>query len=106
MPRFLLWMLFGWPLLFTQCVDLDVHLYYVTVQNLVCGCENVSLTTTESSDTPPVHCAQHVQQSVDMSMQVPADQQCDLVQMAEVVQQNMYLSEGYGCTLEKMLFVI
>ena len=43
--------------------------------------------TAERSATPPIHCAQHVQQSVDMSIQLPADLQCDPVQMAEVVEQ-------------------
>ena len=68
---FLPWMLFGQPLLLAQCVDLDVHLYYVAVQNLVQWCGNVPQTTTESSDTPPIDCAQYVQQSIDMSIQLP-----------------------------------
>ena len=37
-------------------------------------------------DTPPVQCAQHVQQSVDMFIQLPKGLQCHPVQMAEVVQ--------------------
>ena len=45
-----------------------------------------SQTTAESSDTLPIHCAQHVQQSVDMSIHLPAGLQCDSIQMAEVVQ--------------------
>ena len=35
-------------------------------ENLVYGCGNISQTTAESSDTPPIHCAQHVNQAVDM----------------------------------------
>ena len=37
------------------------------------------------------HCAQHVQKSVHMSIQLPAGLQCDPVQMAEVVQQEYML---------------
>ena len=48
-----------------------VRLYYAAVQNLVNGCGNIPQTTAESSDTPPIYCAQHVQQSVDMSIQLP-----------------------------------
>ena len=76
-------MLFGWPPLLARCVYVDMHLYYAAVQN---GCGNVRLTTAESSDTPSIHCAQHVQ-FVDMSIQLPAGLQYDPVQMAEVVQQ-------------------
>ena len=72
-------------LLLTHCVDLDVRLYYATVQNLVYGCGNVPQTTAKSSNTPVIHCAQHVQQSVDMSIQLSAGLQCNPVQMAEVV---------------------
>ena len=68
-----------------QCFDLDVCLYYVVVQNLVYGCGNVPQTTAESSDTPPIHCAQHMQQSVDMCSQLPAGLQCNPIQIAEVV---------------------
>ena len=82
---FLPWMLFGQPSLLAQYVDLDVHLYYAAIQNLVCGSGN------ESSDTPAIHCAQYVQQSVDMSIHVPAGLQCDSVQIAEVIQQNYVL---------------
>ena len=42
------------------------------VQNLVYGCGNVPQTTAESSDIPLIHSAQHVQQSVVMSIQLPA----------------------------------
>ena len=42
-------MMFGWPPLLAQCVDLDVLLYYAAVQNLVYGCGNVPQTTAESS---------------------------------------------------------
>ena len=84
-------MLFGRPLLLAKFVDLDVSLYYTAVRNLVYGCGNVLQTTTESSDTPPRHFAQHLQQSVDMPIQLPTALQCDTVQMAEVVQQEFVL---------------
>ena len=80
-------MLLGRAPLLAQCVDLDVHLYYTAIQNLVYGYGNVPQTTAEISDTPPIHCAQHVQQSIDISIQLPAGLQCDPIQMAEVVQQ-------------------
>ena len=48
--------------------DLDVRLYYTAVQNVVYGCGNVPYTIGESSDTPLIHFAQHVQQSVNMSI--------------------------------------
>ena len=67
---FLPWLLFGRLLLLAQCVDFDVRLFYVAVPYLVYGCGNVPQITAESRDTPPIHCAEHVQQSVDMSMQV------------------------------------
>ena len=47
--------------------------------------------STESSDIPPIHCAQHMQQYVDMSIQLPAGQQCNPVKMAEAVQQEYIL---------------
>ena len=87
------------PLL-AQCVDLDVRLYYAAVQNLVYEHGNVSHTTAESSDTSPLHCAQHVQQSVDMSNQLPTGLQCDPVQMAEVFNRSKYSSAWHGCALE------
>ena len=43
-------------------------LYYAAVQNLVYWCGSVPHTTAESSNALPNHCAQHVQQSVDMSI--------------------------------------
>ena len=46
------------------------------------------------SDTPPIHCAKHVQQSINMSIQLPIDLQCDTIQMAEVVQQEYVLISG------------
>ena len=70
------WIQFGRPLLLTNFVDLDVHLYYAAIQNLV---------TDESSDTPSIDCLQNVQKSVDMYIQLPVGLQSDLVQMAEVV---------------------
>ena len=80
-------MLFRQPLLLAQCGDLDVCLYYAAVQNLVYGRGNIPETTAGSSNTPPKHFVQHVQQSADMSIKVPAGLQCDPVQMAEVVHQ-------------------
>ena len=71
-----------------------MYLHYVTVQNLVCGCGNVPLTTAESSNTPPMDCDQHVQQSFDTSIQLPTGLQCDPIQMAEVVQQEYILISG------------
>ena len=88
--EFLPWILFGRPLLLAQCVDLDVRLYYVVVQNLVYGCGNVPQVTTERSDTPSIL----LQQSVDRSTQVSAGLQCDPIQMAEVVQQEYVLVGG------------
>ena len=64
-----------------------MHLYYDAVQSLVCGCGNVPQTTAESSDILPIHCAQNVQQSINMCIHLPAGLQCDLVQMAELRQQ-------------------
>ena len=43
----------------------------------VYGWGNVPQTTAESSDTSPVYCAQHVQQSINMSSQLPTGLQCD-----------------------------
>ena len=68
--------------------------YYTAVQNLIYGCGNVSQTTAECSDTPRIHCDQHVQQFVDMSIQFPAGLQCDPVQMAQVVQLEYLLFGG------------
>ena len=63
----------------------------MAVQNLVYGVGNIPQTTAESSNTPPMHCAQHVNQSVDMSILLPTGIQCDSVQIAEVVQQEYAL---------------
>ena len=71
--------------LLAQYVNLGISLYYTVVQNLVYKYGNIPQTA-ESSNTP-IHCAQHVQQSIDMSIQLPAGPQFDSVQMAEVVQQ-------------------
>ena len=81
-------------MLLAQCVNLDVRLYYAAFPNLVYGCGNIPQTTAESSDTPLIHCAQHVQQSADMSVQFPAGLKCEPVQMAEVVQQEYVLVSG------------
>ena len=62
-------------------------LYYAGMQNLIYGHGNVPQTTAESSDTPPIHCAQHVQQSIDMSIQLSSSLQCDPVQMGKLWQQ-------------------
>ena len=86
-PGFLPWMLFGRPPLLAQCVDLDVHLYYMAVQNLVYRCGNVPQVTTESSDTPQIHCVQHVQQPLSKSIQLPAGLKCIPIQMAKLRQQ-------------------
>ena len=70
-------------MLLAQCVDLDVRLYYAAVWYLVFWRGNVPQTTAESSDTPPTHCPQHMQQSVDMFIQVLAGLQCDTVYVGE-----------------------
>ena len=77
-----------------KCIVLDVRLYYSAVQNLVYGCGNVPQTTAESSDTSPIHCAQHVQQSVDVSFQFRAGLQCDPIKMAKILQQEYVLGGG------------
>ena len=87
MHEFLPRILFGRPTLLAQCVGLDVRLNYAAVQNLVYGCGNVPQIIAHSSGTSPIHCVQHVQQSVDISIQLPAGLQCDSVQMAELRQQ-------------------
>ena len=46
------------------------------------GCGNVPQTTAKSSDTAPTHCAKHVQQSVDMSSQLPT-MSCDVGKATE-----------------------
>ena len=55
--------------LLVQCLDLDLRLYYAAVHNLVYACGIVPQTTAERRDTPPIHCAQEVHQSADMSIQ-------------------------------------
>ena len=94
MPGFLPWMLFGRPPLLEHYVDLGVRLYYLAVQNLICRRGNVPQTTAECSGTPPIHSAQHVQQSVVIFIQLPADLQCNSVQMAEVGLQEYVLVGG------------
>ena len=84
----------GHHVLLAQCVNLDMRLYYAAVQNLVYACGKVPQNTNERSDTPPIHCAQNMQQSVNMSIQLPAGLQCDPVQMADVVQQEYVLVGG------------
>ena len=93
-------MLFGWPSLIAQFVDLDVRLYYAAVQDLIYGCGNVPQTTAESSDTPPIHCVQYVQQSVDMSIQLPAGLQCYPVKVVKLFNRSTYSLAEQGCTLE------
>ena len=88
-PGFLPWMLFGRSPLFAQCVDLDVRLYYT-----VHAYGNVPQTTAEPRDTPLIHCNHHVQKDVDIFIQLPADLECDPVQMTEVVQQENVLVGG------------
>ena len=99
MLAFLPWMVFGRPSLLAHCVDIDVRLYYLAAQNLVYGCGNIPQTTAESSDTPPILCAQHVQQSVDMSIQFPAGLQSPF-KWLKLFNTSTYLSAGHGCTLE------
>ena len=81
------------PLL-AQFVHLYVLLYHMAIQNLVYGRGNVSQTTVIISDTPPIHCDQHLQQSVDMSIQLTTGLQSEPVQMAEVVQHEYVLVGG------------
>ena len=88
------------PVLLTQCINLHLCLYIAAIQNVAYGCGNVPEITAESSRTPPIHCAQYVQQSIDMSIQLPGDLQCNPVQMAEVVQQENVLISSIYCTLE------
>ena len=83
MPGCISWMLFGSPPLLAQCVNLDIHLYYAAIQNLVHGCRNVPQITAESSDISPIHWVHHAQQSVNMSIQLPTGLQCDLIQMVQ-----------------------
>ena len=64
------------------------------VQNLVYGCRNVPQTIAKSNDTPPIDCVQHVQESVDMPIQILSSLECDPFQMAEVVQQEYVLVGG------------
>ena len=73
-------MLFRRPPLLTQCVDLDVGLYYAAVQNLVYRSGNFPQTT---ADTLCPTCAE----SSYMSTQLPAGLQCDLIQMAKLQQE-------------------
>ena len=46
---------FKLPLLLTQCVELDMHLYCAAIHNLVYGCGNVPQTTAESRHMPPIY---------------------------------------------------
>ena len=66
---------------------------------------DVPQTNAENSDTKTIYCAQHMHQSIDKSIQLPAGPQCDPIQMAQIVQQycSTYSSAGHGCTLEWML---
>ena len=64
------------------------------VQNPVYECGNVRHTSLESSDTPPIHCVQHVLKFVNMFIHLPAGLQWDPVQMTEVVQQEYVLVGG------------
>ena len=69
------------------------------------GVWNVPQTNAENSVTPTIYCAQHMHQSIDKSIQLPAGLQCDPIQMAQIVQQycSTYSSAGHGCTLECMM---
>ena len=90
-PGFSPWMLFGQPPLLAQCINLVLCLYYIAIWNLFYGCRNILQAIAESSNALPIHCAQHVQQPVNMSIQLLAGLQCDPIQMAEVVHQEYIL---------------
>ena len=94
-PLFLPWMLFGWPLLLAQWVNLDMRLYYMTIQNLVHGCGKVLQITAEGSYTPRIHCAQHVQQSSFLLAY-------NIFKWLKLFN-STYSSAGHHCTLEWML---
>ena len=85
------------------CVCVCVCVYYAAVQNLVHGCGNVPQTIAESSDTLPIHCAQQVEQSVDMSNQLLAGFNAIPFKWLKLFIRSTYSSAGYGCTLEWML---
>ena len=87
------------PLL-AQCINLDVHLYYVAIQNLVYGYGNVPQSTAESSVTPLIHCAQHVQQSVDMSINFPQAYNATTFKWLKLFNRTTYWSAGHCCTLD------
>ena len=71
-----------------------MRLHYTAVQNLVYGCGNVPETTADGNNTPLIHCAEHVQQSVDMSIQLPQSLQFDPAILTEVVQHEYVLVSG------------
>ena len=96
MPGFLPWIMFVRQSLLAQCFNLVVRLYYAAVQNLVYGRGNIPETTAGSSNTPPKHFVQHVQQSADMSIKVPAGLQCYPVQTAEVLRQEYVLFAAWA----------
>lgn len=70
-PGFLPWMLVGRPLLFTLCVHLGVCRYYVAVWEPGLWGGNALQVSAGNSDTPQIHCAEHVQQSIDTSIRLP-----------------------------------
>ena len=69
-------------------------------QNLVYGCGNFPQTTAKGSVTPPIHCSQHVQQSVDMSIQLPAGLHATPFKWLTLFSMSTYSSEGHDSTLE------
>ena len=84
-------------------VDLHLRRYYAAVQNLVCGCGNVSQITSERSDTPPIYCAQHVQQTSICPSSFPQAYSATSFKWLKLFNSSTYSSIGHGCTLEWML---
>ena len=64
----------------------EKNMLYQRERILVYGNGNVPQTTAESRDISPIHCSQHLQQSVNISIQFHAGLQCDPVQMAKLRQ--------------------
>lgn len=79
---FILWMLCSMPLLALQCVDLDKHLYYVAIQNLVYRWSNVHLHTVGNIIKPPTHYAYHMQQFSEIITQPLEGPQSNSFQIA------------------------
>lgn len=75
-------MLCSMPLLPLQCVDLDKHLYYVAIQNLVYRWSNVHLHTVGNIIKPPTHYAYHMQQFSEIITQPLEGPQSNSFQIA------------------------